>query len=57
MKDLEKWVEMKLKEERQIELLVDLMTEFYGVDPLYYDVDAYSLSRFLIEKGVVVPVR
>lgn len=36
------------------EKLVDLLTEFYGCDPMYYDVDALDIAQHLIAKGVTV---
>lgn len=36
------------------EKLIDLLTEFYGVDPMYYGVDAHSLAEFLVTKGVTI---
>ena len=39
------------------EKLIDLMTAFYGVDPGYYGVDAYSLANHLIANGVTVKIK
>ena len=36
------------------EKLVELLTEFYGVDPMYYDVDALAIADHLIANGVTV---
>lgn len=36
------------------EKLVDLLAEFYGVDPMYHCVDANSLAGHLIANGVTV---
>ena len=36
------------------EKLVELLTEFYGCDPMYYDVDALSIAQHLIAHGVTV---
>ena len=36
------------------EKLVELLTEFYGCDPMYYDVDALAISQHLIAHGVTV---
>ena len=36
------------------EKLVELLTEFYGCDPMYYDVDALSIAQHLITHGVTV---
>ena len=34
--------------------LVELLTEFYGCDPMYYDVDALAIAQYLIAHGVTV---
>ena len=34
--------------------LVELLTEFYGCDPMYYDVDALAMAHHLITHGVTV---
>ena len=34
--------------------LVELLTEFYGCDPMYYDVDALAIAQHLISHGVTV---
>ena len=34
--------------------LVELLTEFYGCDPMYYDVDALAIAQHLIANGVTV---
>ena len=36
------------------EKLVELLTEFYGCDPMYYDVDALAIADYLITNGVTV---
>ena len=36
------------------EKLVELLTEFYGVDPMYYGVDANALADYLIANGVAI---
>lgn len=36
------------------EKLVELLTEFYGCDPMYYDVDALAIADHLISNGVTV---
>ena len=36
------------------EKLVELLTEFYGCDPMYYDVDALALAQHLLDHGVTV---
>ena len=36
------------------EKLVELLTEFYGCDPMYYGVDALSIAQHLIAHGVTV---
>ena len=36
------------------EKLVELLTEFYGCDPMYYDVDALAVAQHLIARGVTV---
>ena len=37
------------------EKLVELLTEFYGCDPAYYDVDALVIAQHLVDRGVTVP--
>ena len=39
------------------EKLVELLTEFYGCDPMYYDVDALAIAQHLIANGVTVQKR
>ena len=34
--------------------LVELLTEFYGCDPMYYDVDALAIAQHLTNYGVTV---
>ena len=34
------------------EKLVELLTEFYGCDPMYYGVDALAVAQHLIARGV-----
>ena len=36
------------------EKLVELLTEFYGCDPMYYDVDALAIVQHLITHGVTI---
>ena len=36
------------------EKLIELLTEFYGCDPMYYDVDALAIADHLISNGVIV---
>ena len=36
------------------EKLVELLTEFYGCDPMYYDVDVLAMAQHLIANGVTV---
>ena len=36
------------------EKLVELLTEFYGCDPMYYDVDALAIAQHLITNDVTV---
>ena len=36
------------------EKLVELLTEFYGCDPMYYGIDALSIAQHLIAHGVTV---
>ena len=36
------------------EKLVELLTEFYGCDPMYYNVDALAIAQHLIDNGVTV---
>ena len=36
------------------EKLVELLTEFYGCDPMYYGVDALAIAKHLISNGVTV---
>lgn len=35
--------------------LIELITEFYGVDPMYYGVDVNALADHLLANGVIVP--
>ena len=37
------------------EKLVELLTDLYGCDPAYYDVDARALAQHLVDRGVTVP--
>ena len=37
--------------------LVELLTEFYGCDPMYYGVDALAIAQHLIANGVTVQER
>ena len=34
--------------------LVELLTEFYGCDPMYYNIDALAIADHLIANGVTV---
>ena len=34
--------------------LVELLTDLYGCDPAYYDVDAQAIAQHLIDNGVTV---
>lgn len=34
--------------------LVELLTEFYGCDPMYYGVDALAIAQHLMAHGVTV---
>lgn len=36
------------------EKLVELLTEFYGCDPMYYGVDALTIAQHLIAHGATV---
>ena len=36
------------------EKIVELLTEFYGCDPMYYDVDALAIAQHLIANGVTM---
>ena len=36
------------------EKLVELLTEFYGCDPMYYNVDALAIADYLVSNGVTV---
>ena len=36
------------------EKLAELLTEFYGCDPIYYDVDALAIAQHLAAHGVTV---
>lgn len=36
------------------EKLVELITEFYGCDPMYYDVDVLAIANHLVSNGVTV---
>ena len=37
-----------------IEKVVDIITEFFGGDPTYYDVDANALAWHLIDRGMTL---
>ena len=37
------------------EKLVELLTEFYGCDPMYYGDDALAIAQYLVDCGVTVP--
>ena len=36
------------------EKLVEMLADFYGCDPMYYDVDALAIAQHLIDNGVTV---
>ena len=36
------------------EKLVEMLADFYGCDPMYYDVDALAIAQHLITHGVTV---
>ena len=36
------------------EKLVELIAEFYGCDPMYYNVDALAIADYLVSNGVTV---
>ena len=36
------------------EKLIDILTSFYGVDPMYFGVEAQQLADHLIANGVTV---
>ena len=36
------------------EKLVELLTKFYGCDPMYYNVDALAIADHLVSNGVTV---
>ena len=36
------------------EKLIELLTEFYGCDPMYYNVDALAIADHLVSNGVTV---
>ena len=36
------------------EKLVELLTEFYGCDPMYYNVDTLAIADHLVSNGVTV---
>lgn len=38
------------------EKLVELLSRFYGCDPMYYGVDALAIAQHLIANGVTVQV-
>lgn len=44
----------KRKAIRMKERLIDILTLFYGVDPMYYGVEAEQLADHLIANGVTV---
>ena len=39
------------------EKLVELLSRFYGCDPMYYGVDALAIAQHLIDNGVTAVVR
>ena len=34
------------------EKLIELLTDLYGCDPAYYDVDAWAIAQHLVERAV-----
>ena len=36
------------------EKLIEFLTEFYGCDPMYYNVDALAIADHLVSNGVTV---
>ena len=36
------------------EKLVELLTEFYGCDPMYYNVDALAIADHFVNNGITV---
>ena len=38
------------------EKLIEILTSFYGVDPIYFGVEAQALADHLIANGVEIPV-
>ena len=36
------------------EKLVELLTEFYGCDPMYYGDDALAIAQYLVDRGVTM---
>lgn len=47
----------KRKAIRMRERLIDILTSFYGVDPMYYGVEAEQLADHLIANGVTVTIK
>ena len=45
---------MKMTSEKR---LIELLTEYYGVDPAYYGIEAQHLADHLAANGVTFPVR
>ena len=37
-----------------LEMLIEIINEFFGCDAAYYDVNPYDLARHLIDHGVKV---
>ena len=37
------------------EKLVELLTEFYGCEPMYYGDDALTIAQYFVDRGVTVP--
>ena len=38
------------------EKLIEILTSFYGVDPMYFGVEAQAIADHLIANGVEIPV-
>ena len=47
----------KRKALRTRERLIEILTSFYGVDPMYYGVEAQALADHLIANGVTVIIK
>lgn len=57
LSDLIKWSAEKVRQERERERLTDLIASYFGVDPAYYGIEVSHFADYLIENGVVIPVR